>query len=145
MSAQRDLRPAEEPKAVPASTPHFKSFNDIADPRVRRAKEYEQVLMFAIDRAPAELADRLAPELKWAREQQERDNPSDRDRVLKSIRVEKLSRAEIAEDTGLPVATVYKHLQELMSGGLVQARQLPARGGRGGNNLVVYQQVQAKP
>ena len=143
MSAQRV--PREEPKAVPASTPHFTSFEHIADPRVRRAKEYEQVLMFAIDRAPAELAARLASELEWARGQQERDNTSDRDRVLKSIRVEKLSRTEIAEDTGLPVATVYKHLQELMTAGLVHTQKLPARGSRGGNNLVVYQQVQARP
>lgn len=140
----QDLQPAE-PHRVPADVPQFKSFAHIKDPRVRRAKEYETVLQFALANCPPEFTARMEKEIAWARSEQERSKPSDRDRIFLSITSVELGRQEIADDLDLPVSTVYKHLQELISYGLVYTRNLPARGDTGGRPLVVYGQTHTAP
>lgn len=137
-------RPAE-PRRVPADIPHFKSFAHIKDPRVRRAKEYETVLQFALARCPPEFTARLEKEITWARSEQERSKPSDRDRIFMALASVELGRQEIADDLEIPVSTVYKHLQELIAYGLVFTRQLPARSDTGGRPLVVYGQTHTAP
>lgn len=140
MSALRQPRPEQlqNGHAVPAGTPHFKSFDHIADARVRRAKEYEQVLIFALDNVPAEYAGRLQKELEWARAEQSRDQDVDREAVYKAVKLAPLTRSEIAEDTGLPASTVWKRLQELVDSGRVRETKRP---GQDNNKFVlVYSQ-----
>lgn len=123
-----------EQTQVPASVPHFKSFEHIKDPRVRRAKDYEQHLQFALERFP-EFAARIEREIAYAQGEQERSRVSDRDRVFLAIQTEELSKCEIVEDTDLPASTVYQHLRELVRVGLVYEKRLP---GRGVKFMIVY-------
>lgn len=143
--ASRLVKPNHVPPSesdIPASVPNFKSFAHITDARVRRAKEYEQYLMFGLDRFP-ELEDRINQELEWARNQSKRTTPSDRDRIFASLELCDLTRAEIAEDTDIPPATVYKHLRELVKHRLVSESRRP---GIGNNMFVnVYSQIHRQP
>jgi len=125
---------------VPASIPHFKTFEHITDPRVRRAKDYEQYLQFSLERFP-EFAERIGREIAFARGEQERSRVSDRDRIFLAIEVEELNKTEIAEDLDLPASTVYKHLRELLDVGVIYAKQLP---GRGNKPMLVYGRSNAK-
>jgi DNA-binding transcriptional ArsR family regulator len=114
------------PSQVPASVPHFKSFAEIADPRVRRAKEYEQYLLFSRERFP-EFGARIDRELDWARSEQERSAPSDRERVHSVLEQNRggLLCEEVAEDSGLPYSTAYKHLRAMLDKGIVAATSRP--------------------
>lgn len=132
------------PSQIPESVPRYTSFDHITDPRIRRAKEYEQFLCFAQDKFP-EMAARIQSEIEWAREQSKRDAPSDRDRVFCSIESEELCKSEIAEDLGMPESTVYKHLKNLVKLGLVTETRLPTRSDRGGNGMIVYGQFRSLP
>lgn len=135
-SAPSTLSPSSTPPAktrkakteashVPASVPHFKSFDHISDPRVRRAKEYEQYLLFSREQFP-EFATRINGEIKWARTEQERSKPSDRELIHSALQGSGgLLCNEVAEDTGLPYSTVYKHLREMLDEGLVSATSRP--------------------
>lgn len=126
MSAVLKPRTAEECAVIP-SAPHYKSFSTITDPRVRRAKEYEQALLFALDKCPAEFAERLKKEIEWARAEQSRDTDGDRTAIYQAVKFP-LTRAEIAEDTGLPPSTVWKRLQELLDSGRVVESKRPVQG-----------------
>lgn len=128
---------------VPAGIPHFKSFEHIADPRIRRAKDYEQVLLYALDKVPSEYAGRLKKELEWARAEQTRDQDGDREAVYKAVKLAPLTRSEIAEDTGLPASTVWKRLQELLDSGRVRETKRPVQG----NNkfVLIYSQNPCLP
>ena len=141
MSAVRARR-EDIVKTVPASVPHFKDFADIADPRVRRAKEYEQVLQFALDKCPAEHAGRLKKELEWARTEQTRDQDADREAVFAAVKFP-LTRAEIAEDLDLSASTIWKRLQELVKAGRVLEEKRPLQG----NNrfVLIYRQNPVRP
>ncbi|HEV2862865.1 MAG TPA: winged helix-turn-helix domain-containing protein [Pyrinomonadaceae bacterium] len=112
---------------VPAGIPKLKSFEHIADPRVRRAKEYEQALVWALDQCPPEYAGRLKKEIKWARAEQTRDQDVDREAIYQAVQFP-LTRSEIAEDTGLPASTVWKRLQELLDSGRVRETKRPVQG-----------------
>lgn len=132
---------ARSETSVPESVPHFKSFDHIADERIRRAMDYEQYLQFSLERFP-EFAERIQREIAFAQSEQHRDHVSDRDRVFLAIEVEELNKTEIAGDTGLPGSTVYKHLRELIDVGLVYQKKLP---GRGNKFMLVYGHSNAKP
>lgn len=115
---------------VPASVPHFKTFDHIADPRVRRAKEYEQYLQFLLDRFP-EFGSRIKTEIEWARAEADRSKASDRERICALLeKWDSMFCEEIAEDLALPYPTVYKLLRALLDEGLVTAT---TREGRSGN------------
>ncbi len=141
--ARTDAATAPEVAAshVPDDVPHYKSFDHITDPRVRRAKEYEVFLQHALSRFrdDAELVPRIMAEIEWAHAQGRRSKSSDRDLVFNAIEREVLTRREIAEDTGLPAATVYAHLKELVVLDLVQQTRRPVIG----NNkfILVYSQT----
>lgn len=109
---------------VPQSVPTFKSFAHITDPRVRRAKEYEQYLLFALDHFP-EFSPRIQIELQFARSEQKRSKANDADVVLKSLEFEELTASEVSEDTRLPYSTVYKILRELLDQGIIKAKSRP--------------------
>lgn len=120
--------------SVPESVPHYRTFNHITDPRVRRAKDYEQYLQFSLEKFP-EFAARIGREIAFAQSEQQRDRTSDRDRVFLALEVEELNKTEIAGDIGLPASTVYKHLRELLDLGIIYAKELP---GRGNKPMLVY-------
>jgi len=121
-------------REIPASCPSFKSFAHIRNPKVRRAKEYEQHLLLMRDMFP-EYAAGIDEQLTYARSQQERGSVSDRDRVLAQLETCALSCIEVADDLSMPYATAYKILQEFAAAGLVVIRERP---GRSGNKPVCY-------
>ncbi|HEV2863051.1 MAG TPA: winged helix-turn-helix domain-containing protein [Pyrinomonadaceae bacterium] len=133
MSAVAIQQPAAEQDVashvIPAGVPHFKSFEHITDPRVRRAKEYEQTLeiALALGNCPPEYAGRLKKEIEWARAEQTRDQNVDREAIYRAVQFP-LTRSEIAEDTGLPASTVWKRLQELLDSGRVRETKRPVQG-----------------
>lgn len=123
--------------AVPARVPKLKSFRHIRNPKVRRAKEYEQYLLFLRDLFP-EYTMGLDEQIAYARSQQERNSTSDRDRVYESLRGwgEGSTCGEVAEDLKIPYATAYKILREFLDTGLVIATE---RAGISGNKpYLVY-------
>lgn len=142
MSAVRAHAVETAEKSVPAGVPHFKDFEDIADPRVRRAKDYEQALSFALDKCPPEFAGRLKKEIEWARAEQTRDQGSDGETVYRAVKFP-LTRAEIAEDTQLSSSTIWKRLQELVKVGRVLEEKRPVQG----NNMfvLIYRQNPVLP
>ncbi len=119
---------------VPDSVPHFKSFDHITDLRVRRAKDYEQYLQFALEKFP-DYRNRIEREIVFAQEEQQRSKVPDRDRVFLAVGDCELNKEEICEDTQLPASTIYKHLRALVALGLVTERRLP---GRGNKFMIVY-------
>jgi DNA-binding transcriptional ArsR family regulator len=139
----RPTQPVKQPTAsilkacscvIPESTPRYTSFNHIRDPKVRRAKDYEQHLLFMRDSFPEYTAG-IDEQIAYARSQQERNRVSDRDRVLKQLEPCELSCSEVADDLMMPYATTYKILKALAECGLVAIRQRP---GRAGNKPVCY-------
>lgn len=137
--ARRAAKPSLS-NPIPDSVPHFSSFDHVADPRRRRALEYEQELLALLDRFDGtEIADRLKRDLAWAREQTKRDQQSDRDRVFNALRAfDSLTCREISEDLDMPYQTVWKLLRELLDCGLVGAREQKRIGG-GKPTLLFYQ------
>lgn len=126
-----------------ALPPHYKSFADVADARLRRAKEYEQYLLFVLDNCPG-MAPQLAPALAWARAEQTRSKSSDRQKVFRALAgFEWLTCTEIVEESALPPATVYKLLRQMIAEGLVERAKRPVFG----NNAFryVYRQKRALP
>jgi hypothetical protein len=121
-------------ESIPASTPSFKSFAHIRNPKVRRAKEYEQHLLFMRDSFP-EYSAGIEKQIAYARSQAERGRASDHDQVLKQMESCALSCREISDDLSIPYATVYKILQEYAAAGVVIIRQ---HAGRAGNKPVCY-------
>ncbi|MGB8510235.1 MAG: helix-turn-helix domain-containing protein [Pyrinomonadaceae bacterium] len=124
---------------VPASVPSFKSFDHITDPRIRRAKDYEQFLQCALERIP-EMRDRIMVEIGWARGEQERSQPSDRERISRVLEqwqaTDGLLCQDIADDLEMPYATVYKHLRQMLENGSVAAYTRPGR--HGNKTMVLY-------
>jgi hypothetical protein len=119
---------------IPASTPHYTSFAHIRDPKVRRAKDYEQHLLFMRDSFP-EYKTSIDEQIAYARSQQDRNRVSDRDRVLKQLEPCELSCSEVADDLMMPYATCYKILMEYANNGICAIIQRP---GRAGNKPVNY-------
>lgn len=126
--------PKQCPCVIPESTPHFSSFAHIRNPKVRRAKDYEQHLMFMREMFP-EYSAGIDAQIAYAKSQQERNGQSDRDRVLKQLEMIELSCQEVADDLKMPYATTYKILMEYAESGIVIVRQ---RAGRAGNKPVNY-------
>jgi DNA-binding transcriptional ArsR family regulator len=126
----------EAPPVIPLEVPHYKSFDHIEDARMRRAKEYEQYLLFALTKFP-EYADRIHIEIKFAQTESMRSTESDQDRILSAFNGwDELLCQEIADDLKLNYRTVHKHLKRMLETGLVQARQ---RTGVSGNKpMIVY-------
>lgn len=121
---------------VPDTVPEFESFAHIADPRTRRAKCYEQFLLFMLARFP-EYETRIAPELEFARAEQSRNGASDADRILKALEEnETLLCDELADDLDLPRSTVYKTLRKMLDGGIVAAHT--RRGTSGNKPMIIY-------
>lgn len=121
--------------AIPLSTPSYKSFNHIRNPKVRRAKEYEQHLLFMRDSFP-EYSSGIDEQIAYARSQQERDSVSDRDRVLQVLERGEATCREVSEDLETPYATCYKILKEYLNIGLVAARE--HKGLAGNKPYLVY-------
>jgi hypothetical protein len=128
--------PAHDSAQIPESVPHFTSFAHITDPRVRRAKEYEQFLLFNLERFPDYRA-RIEQEIEWTRKLSSGRGPaSDQDRILQSLEAWHESTCqEVAEDTGLPYSTVYKLLRRMLDKGVVMAR---SQSGLGNKPCLVY-------
>lgn len=123
-------------RAIPDSIPRYTSFKHIRNPKVRRAKEYEQHLLF-LQAAFPEYSTGLEDDLAYARSQQERGRVSDRDRVFNSIERSPLSCREISEDLELPYQTTYKILQEFAVRGVVV---ITTRPGIAGNKPTAFYQ-----
>jgi hypothetical protein len=125
-------------QGVPASIPEFKSFNHVRDPKVRRAKEYEQHLLILRDVFP-QFSAGLDEQIAYARSQQDRSRVSDRDRVI--LHLEKSKAAlrcdELSEDLNMPYATTYKILRSYLESGLVAAFE--RKGIAGNKPYLVYQ------
>lgn len=120
---KRSKKPASNPASalqhgasactsIPASTPSYKSFNHIRDPKARRAKEYEQHLLILRDMFP-EYTEGIDTQLAYAHAQQKRTPASDRERISVHLKKhEMLTCREISEDLEMPYATCYKILRE---------------------------------
>ena len=120
---------------IPESVPSYTSFAHITDPRIRRAKEYEQFLLFNLERFP-DYRIRIEQEIRWARSLSGRGAASDADRILKSLEAWNESTCqEVADDTGLPYGTVYKILRRMLGNGIVMARE---QKGLGNKPCLVY-------
>lgn len=131
--------PASKFRGIPASTPRYSSFRNIRNPKVRRAKEYEQHLRFLQDAFP-EYATGLEDDLAYAISQQERGRVSDRDRIFKHIGDTPLSCREVCEDLSIPYATTYKILNEFADKGLMIITEREGRGGKTHNKPTLYYQ-----
>jgi hypothetical protein len=127
----------ECPREIPVSTPSYKSFEHIRNPKQRRAKEYEQHLLILRDMYP-EYGVKLDEQIAYAKSQQERNRVSDRERIHRQLEDCPLSCREVAEDLEMPYPTVYKILQSLAEDGLVIIRQ---RAGRFGQKPVCYYEL----
>ncbi|HEV7376312.1 MAG TPA: hypothetical protein VGN95_16475, partial [Pyrinomonadaceae bacterium] len=127
-SAKQDTasRLNECPREIPSNTPHYNSFGHIRDPKLRRAKEYEQHLLILKDMFPQYSAG-IDEQIAYAKSQQDRNRVSDRDRVLKQLEDCPLTCSEVAEDLNMPAATAYKILKEHAESGLVIITQRPRR------------------
>jgi sugar-specific transcriptional regulator TrmB len=125
----------ECPREIPASTPHYNSFGHIRDPKLRRAKEYEQHLLILKDMFPQYGAG-IDEQIAYAKSQQDRNHVSDRDRVIKQLESCPLTCAEVAEDLNMPHATAYKILRAFAECGLVIIAHRPRRDGK--KPLCVY-------
>ena len=133
---------SDQPQGL-ALPPHYKSFAEVSDARVRRAKEHEQYLLFVLDNCPS-LAPQLSSALAWARAEQTRSKSSDRQNVFRSLAgFEWLTCTEIVEETNLPPATVYKLLRQMIAEGLVERTKRPVFGNNAFRYL--YRQKRALP
>jgi hypothetical protein len=127
-------------REIPGSTPSFKSFSHVRNPKARRAQEYEQQLLILRDIFP-EFTAGIDEQIAYARAQSKRKSASDRDRVLAALEPERegLTCAEVAADLEIPYATTYKILKEYLAKGIVAAYE---RAGRAGNKpYLIYSLV----
>src|ERR1700755_1258220 len=114
---------------IPQSVPTFRAFRHVRNPKVRRAKDYEQQLLILRDLFP-EYTSGIEEQIAYARSQQERNHISDRDRVLHVLEMGEATCGEVAEDLKIPYATAYKILREFLDSGMVVATE---RAGIAGN------------
>ncbi len=123
------------PCGIPENTPTYNSFAHIRNPKVRRAKEYEQHLLFMRDMFP-EYNQGIDEQIAYAKSQQERSHSSDRDRVLQILERGEVTCRELAEDLSMPYATAYKILKEYLEAGICSARE--HKGLSGNKPYLVY-------
>jgi hypothetical protein len=98
-----------------ARAPHFKSFDHVADPKARRAKEVEQCLMFVAELIPEHARD-LRPIINAARARGEHTS-STRDLILEAMSkpLPPTTMEEFVDDLQLPYTTIYENLMKLAS------------------------------
>ncbi len=140
----RRQRPARTPapslsEQLAARAPHFKSFDHVADPARRRAKEVEQFLIFAADLMP-ECARDLKPLINEAHARGDAGRVSTRDLIFAAMGKElaPATLEEFVEDLNLPYGTIRENLMKMAEQGLVlittrERRDAPPEGQRGGS------------
>ncbi|MGB7925570.1 MAG: helix-turn-helix domain-containing protein [Pyrinomonadaceae bacterium] len=137
-------KPAVEPTetanqslaTIPASTPTYKSFEHVRDPKARRAKDYEQHLLILRDMFPQFIAG-IDEQIAYARSQSGRDQVSDRDRIIRHLEKNgQLTCREMSEDLNIPYATCYKILRSYLELGTVAAHE--RKGIAGNKPYLVY-------